>query len=331
MSYIKERQLTLADVGGMARAGKTAAPSPNDDPPWEEETYIENFTMANLKKFLDQHIIGQDPAKKAMAQIIYTLYEHDMPSTNLFIGPTGCGKTELARAVDHEFRTSCAWLDASCLSAEGWKGSVHLSDTLKSIRRDGHKKILFIDEIDKLLDIRGGDVQYHLLIQDELLKLFDHDKVLFADCISPEDLTIVCMGAFSKIYEKKGKKEKQIGFGAQDTEEEKPIVITADDLVEAGFKAELIGRFDRIVQMEAPTLETFKMIADRELWKLAVRFEKDINMHDQDLYAIAQEALESGLGARKIRSVLRRRVEDFIYDYPYAKVIDLYNSPAAEM
>jgi len=331
VSYIKEQQLTLADVGRMARAGKTAAPPIDDELPWDEETYIENFTMPNIKKFLDQHLIGQDAAKKAMAQILYTTYEHDIVSTNLFIGPTGCGKTELARTVDNEFRTACTWLDASCLSAEGWKGSVHLSDTLKSIRRDGHKKILFIDEIDKLLDIRGNEVEYHLLIQDELLKLFDHDKALFTDCISPEDLTIVCMGAFSKIYEKKGKKEKRIGFSAYDKEEEKDIVIDANDLIEAGFKAELIGRFDRIVQMDAPTLETYKQIANKELWKLAERFDKGINIHDDDMYAIAQEALTSGLGARKIRSMLRARVEDYIYDHPYADVIDLCNTPAAEM
>ena len=331
MSYIKEQQLTLADVGGIVRAGKAAAPPSDDDSPWDEETYVEDFTMPNIKKFLDQHIMGQEAAKKAMAQILYTTYEHDIPSTNLFIGPTGCGKTELARTIDNEFRKSCTWLDASCLSAEGWKGSVHLSEVLKSIPRDGHKKILIIDEFDKLLDIRGSEVDYHLLIQDELLKLFDHDKALFADCISPEDLTIICMGAFSKIYEKKGKKEKRIGFGACDVEEERQIEISAADLVSANFKAELIGRFDRIVQMETPTLETYKRIADKELWKLAERFDKGINIYDHDLYAIAQEALDSGLGARKIRSVLRRKVEDYIYDHPYDKVIDLYNCPTAEM
>ena len=93
MGYIKEKyadkidsKMTLDDVSGMKRAGPFQ-PSKDDDDSWLEDTYIEDFTMPNLKKILDERIVGQEQAKRALAQTLYTTFEHNMATNVMLIGP----------------------------------------------------------------------------------------------------------------------------------------------------------------------------------------------------------------------------------------------------
>ena len=102
MSYIKEKyadqigsKMTLDDVSGMKRAGPLQ-PSKDDDDSWLEDTYIEDFTMPNLKKILDERIVGQEQAKKALAQTLYTTFEHNMATNVMLIGPTASVKQNVA-------------------------------------------------------------------------------------------------------------------------------------------------------------------------------------------------------------------------------------------
>ena len=156
------------------------------------------------------------------------------------------------------------------------------------------------------------------------------DPSVFQGCVKPENLTIIATGAFSQIYQKKSK-PKSIGFGTANTVQQSDIAITRDDLIEAGLLAEIVGRFQKVLCLEQPTLQTYKGIADKMLWSLAEKFERGINIHQDDLYAIAQRALDSGLGARMIRSELLQMIEDYLYEHPYARTIELSEGLVAEM
>lgn len=298
---------------------------PDAHTPWDDFNDIEeveDFTMQSVKEVLDESIIGQEAAKKALSQIVWSLFEIG-PSTSLFYGPTGCGKTQLLKAIAKEYPKLCTWGDCSMLSSEGFKGDYKLSTILKSIPRDGFPKLLILDEFDKIVEIKGNEC-YHLMIQDEMLKIFDHDPGIFTDCISPDQLTIVCMGAFSSIRDSKKNQHHPIGFTNANAEvNEDDIEITLDDMKNMGFKEELLGRFQRIVRLSPLDIQTMRSIVDTELKKLMVLVNREILLDDNAKDKIAQAAFDSGLGARKIRSQLRCMAEDYLYDHPNAKTIDL--------
>ena len=182
MSYIKEKyadqigsKMTLDDVSGMKRAGPLQ-PSKDDDDSWLEDTYIEDFTMPNLKKILDERIVGQEQAKKALAQTLYTTFEHNMATNVMLIGPTASGKTECCRAIADEFKKACYWCDCSILSGESYRGDVHLSTVIKGIPDDGRMKILFADEFDKLLFASSDS--YPMKLQSEWLRVLKTSLLL---------------------------------------------------------------------------------------------------------------------------------------------------------
>ena len=89
------------------------------------------------------------------------------------------------------------------------------------------------------------------------------------------------------------------------------------------MKPELIGRFDRIVVMDPPSLDTYKQLADLELKKLSDRIGKKIDIYIEDLYAIAADALEAKLGGRYIQKRLLARAEDYIYEHPNDPIVNL--------
>lgn len=297
---------------------------PGTHTPWddiEEAEEYDKFTMQSIKAVLDESVIGQEAAKKALSQVVWSTFEVG-PDTCLLVGPTGCGKTQLLKAIAQEYPRLCTWADCSMLSSEGFKGEYKLSTVLKSIPRDGHPKLLILDEFDKVLDIKGTEC-YHLMLQNEMLKLFDHDPGIFADCISPEKLTIVCMGAFSDIRDRKKKSHPAIGFSNTVTENEADPEITIDDLKNMGFREELLGRFSRVVFLESISKQNMRIIVDAEQKKLATLMKREILLDDHTKDTIAQVAFDSGLGARKVRSQLRCLAEDYIYDHPDATTIDL--------
>ncbi len=335
MSYIKEQytdqisqQMTLDQVGGMNRSGfvplPDRSPTPFDDDAIPDELAIDDwFTPQAVQESLDNRIIGQGAAKKAASMIIYSLYEFENTSTSLFIGETGCGKTEIWRILSQEWRGMIQIADASQITAEGWKGGVKMTNLLMSFQEDKawKKHILVLDEFDKIWDERNSDVNYFDLIQDQMLKIFDHDSSIMPG-IDPSDISIVCLGAFSPIFEKKRSKKAPIGFGC--TQREAPSnIVTSEDLIEFGMKPELVSRFSRVIQMDPPSLATYRQLADMELQKLEEKLRKHIEIDPEQLDMLSSEALDAGLGGRYIKNRLFVMAEDFIYENPFAKVIDL--------
>lgn len=328
MSYIKD-QMTLDKVGGMERG---FVPLPSNEPtPWDDDD--DWFTPQEVAQALES-IIGQDEAKQAASMIVYELLEYQLPTTSLFLGETGCGKTEIWRCLKRMYPNLIQIADASNLSASGWKGDLHLADLLKNF--DPHKskyqgfRILVLDEFDKIWLQKSGDNEYFNIMQSQLLKLFEHDSSAFPHTYPTENIAIVCCGAFSSLYKARHSKKGSIGFSCA-TKNEKPHKSLREELSAFSMLPELIGRFDRIVEMNPPSLEVYQEIAKRELHKLEADIHKEIVIDDDTLNAIASDALTEGLGARYIRKELFMRAEQAIYDDCFCKTIQIGESPAPEM
>ena len=323
--------MTLNQVGGMNRSG--FAPLPGHSPtPWDSDDFPDEmevddwFTPQVVQETLDKRIIGQETAKKAASMIIYSLFEYENATTSLFIGETGCGKTEIWRILAQEWPGMIQIADASHITAEGWKGGLKMKDLLANFtKEDGWRKhILVLDEFDKIWDERNSEVNYFDLIQGQMLKIFDHDPSVYPG-VDPSDLSIVCLGAFSPIFEKKHSKKAPLGFHNAPKEPTSDI-IASEDLIEFGLKPELVARFNRIIQMDPLTFSTCRHLADLELKKLEEKFRKHIEIASEQLAALSAEALDAGLGGRYIKNKLVIMAEDYLYDNPYAQIIDLSSS-----
>ena len=337
MGYMKEKhaeqiadQISLEDLGGMKRGGFT--PLPENEPTPFDEADDDWFTPQAVEETLSP-IIGQDEAKKAAAMIIYDLMEYQMPTTSLFIGETGSGKTEIWRLLSKEWKNMIQIADASQLTASGWKGEVHLSDLLNGFNarsRLWHGHILVLDEFDKIFDNKGNDIRYCDLLQDQLLKLFEHEDIGIQSTVPIDSLSIVCCGAFSSIYEKRQKKKGVIGFNStsKDDPEEHDI---KKELQSFGLKPEIIGRYDRIIEMSPASLDVYQLIAKQEHKKLEESFHKPIVISSDTLTKIAEEALEAGLGGRYIKRRLFSLCENAIYSDCFTKEIIIDDYPVAEM
>lgn len=306
---------------------------------------IENFTPREIEYLLHTRggIIGQDAAVRAAALIVYNHFE-DRPSINLFCGPTGSGKTEIWRAIQHEYGDcNIVIQDASTLSAEGWKGGNKISTIFRAVEpeRRGHI-ILVLDEADKLLEPQYGSngTNYSDLLQNQLLKMCDHDtlffgdenggKGFFADC---SGVSVVFLGAFSRLLEHKSKQSGSIGFGTAIRQEYdySNTEITAEDLIEYGMRAELAGRINRIICMHPLTVDDLVRISQQEIYRIGYEMHRNIDIDPGALTMLARVAVKKGLGARWMKSRICLMLDDLIYENPCAEEYHLeYEPPDAD-
>ena len=308
---------------------------------------IDNWSPKDIEQWLHSDvggIVGQDAACRAAALIVYNHFER-RPSVSLFAGPTGCGKTEIWRALRREYSADNVHIiDASTLTAEGWHGSNKISSIFRSIRPDRRGRcILVLDEFDKILEPQYGaqGTNYSDLIQNQLLRLCDHDTLFFgagddsnsALAVDCAGVSVVMLGAFSRLRERKANNQKHIGFGsapapAGDIQAEE---ITIDDLIEYGMRAELAGRINRIVQMDPLSVQDLVRIGQDESNRLSLLLDRPVDIVPDALIMLARIALRKGLGARWLRSKIGEMVDDMIYDDPDAPhyVIE-YGPPDAD-
>ncbi len=295
----------------------------------------------------DGGIIGQDEAVKAAAMTVYNHYE-GRPSVSLFIGPTGSGKTEIWRILQREYGTqNIVIVDASTLTAEGWKGSNKLSTIFRSMNSDARRKrvILVLDEADKIIEpVYGGNgTNYSELVQNQLLRICDHDTLFFGcddgsgsgrplsiDCTN---VSVVMLGAFSKLYEQKVSAGKQIGFSnarTADASRDNPE-ITISDLIEYGMRAELAGRINRIVCLDPLSVRDMVRIGQAETERLSKVLSRPVKISPDALIMIGRIAQHEGLGARWVKSRIGQIIDNLIYDDPNApEYVVEYEPPDAD-
>ena len=321
-----------------------------------------------IKKILDDYVIGQDEAKRTLSVAVYNHYKriaHEesnekdkddveiQKSNILLLGPTGCGKTLLARTLARILNVPFAIADATTLTEAGYVGEDVENILLKLIQAaDGdiqkaQKGIIYIDEIDKITrtsenisitrDVRGEGVQQALLkiIEGTIASVppqggRKHPNQEMIQ-INTENILFICGGAFEGleniIKERTGK--KSIGFGAK-IESEKEInkyevfqELLPQDLLKFGLIPEFIGRLPIIATLKDLDKQALIKIATEPKNALVKQYQKLLEMDDVELEfnqdaleAIVDKAIERKTGARGLRSIIEDIMRDIMFEIP---------------
>lgn len=320
-----------------------------------------NNTVFNLKpseihEELDRFIIGQERAKKILSVALYNHNKrlHDKTglikkSNILLAGPTGCGKTLLAKTLAKILNVPFAVVDATSMTQAGYVGD----DVEICIQRliqmsDGNietaqKGIVYIDELDKIA--RTGKGRSHTRdvsgegVQAALLKLIEGAEISIPANLerkTPQSETIlfdttnvlfICGGAFEGLFDNSSTK-KTIGFNNTDAEmpDGKASKLSHEALVKFGLMPELAGRLPVLCSLEELSENDLVLVLtvpdDAITKEYKMVFEKDgvkLEFTKDSLVKIAKEAISSKTGARGLRSILENIMLDIMYNLPDKK------------
>lgn len=324
----------------------------------KEEKTAERLTPGTLKQHVDQFVIGQETAKKAVAVAVYRhnkMIKHpgEKFSANvvLLIGPSGCGKTEIMRRIQEVTEYPIVCTDVSSLGASQYRGR-HKEDLLISLwEKAGRKKaeaergIIFMDEFDKVLQpvFSERGVNVHDDVQSQLLTMLEGSDVELkvngrVFTMNTSHILFILAGAFQGIEEyvreSKAKEERQSGFiGFHNPLMSEIDVgfsknnITHEVLMKYGMKRELAGRISEIAVLNPLKREDMVRILTVPKDNLIERYAREIRLAcgaeliftEKALEKIADMAIAEETGARALHQIVRRAVRQCLYEAPGLK------------
>ena len=319
---------------------------------------------AQIKDFLDQYVIGQDDAKRYMAVAVYNHYkrllyapkedEVEIDKSNIvLVGPTGTGKTLMARTIAKLLKVPFTIVDATVLTEAGYVGEDVESILSRLLQvadynvEQAERGIVFIDEIDKIArkgdnpsitrDVSGEGVQQALLkilegtvanVPPQGGRKHPHQEFIQ---INTKNILFICGGAFDgmeKIIEQRLNK-KTIGFGADiQSKKERDTAsvlkqVQPHDLLKFGIIPELVGRLPVITTLNALDKGQLVRILTEPKNALVKQYQKlleydmvELDFDTQALEAAADRAIERGIGARGLRAVLEEVMTPLMYEVP---------------
>lgn len=350
---------TVAQIAGQAAAGGQVGIAK----PQVEEVVKEIPKPTEIKAFLDQYVIGQEEAKKTLSVAVHNHYKRiesskeqgesqdvEIEKSNvLMLGPTGTGKTLLARTVARMLKVPFTIVDATVFTQAGYVGEdveSILSRLLQVTNYDvpkAEKGIVFVDEIDKIgrksdnpsitRDVSGEGVQQSLLKMLEGTKVNvppyggrKHPEQRYIE-VDTRNILFVCAGAFEgidKIVERR-RGMRVVGYEkvAGKTKTEMLSSVLPQDLRSFGLIPEIVGRLPIITELQPLDREALRAILTQPKNAIIKQYRRllaldgiKMEFEDEALDYIVGQAIELRLGARGLRAMMERIMRDVMFELP---------------